>query len=240
MDDRETGVTTVRTAVITGAGSGLGAASATIFADAGFQVAALDLTAPTPGDGMLALTCDVSDPASVDRAVAEICRQFGRIDVLVNCAGIDHTYWIDELTIEQFDQVIAVNLRGPFTTAKAVWPIMARQGGGCIINVTSTAAVRAWSGASAYHASKFGLLGLSRGLGVEGRRDNIRVTTIIPGGMRTNFFERFAAQGIPLPDPGTLQDPANVAEAILFVATRPPGSVIQELVVTPPDEPSWP
>src|SRR5690606_29397380 len=128
----------------------------------------------------------------------------------------DHTYWIEEMTIQQFDQVLEVNLRGPFLIAKAVWPVMRRNGGGKIVNVASTAAVRAWSGASAYHASKFGLLGLSRGLGVEGRECGIDVTTIIPGGMRTHFFDRFADQGIPMPDNDCLQEPARVAETILF------------------------
>jgi NAD(P)-dependent dehydrogenase (short-subunit alcohol dehydrogenase family) len=232
--------TTTQTAIVTGAGRGLGAATATAFSETGFNVAALDLKAPVSCDGMAGITCDVSDAGSVAHAIDEVCRRFGRIDVLVNCAGIDHTYWIDEMTIAQFDQVIGVNLRGPFLTARAVWPIMARQGGGRIINVTSTAAIRAWSGASAYHASKFGLLGMSRGLGVEGRRDNIQVTAIIPGGMRTGFFERFADQGIPMPDPATLQDPADVAQTILFAATCPAGSIVQEIVVTPPDEPSWP
>ena len=90
-------------------------------------------------------------------------------------------------------------------------PIMRAQRWGHIINVASTAATRAWANASAYHASKWGLLGLGRGLGVEGRADNIRVTTIIAGGMRTHFFDRFAELGIPMPDASNLQDPANVA-----------------------------
>ena len=81
---------------------------------------------------------------------------------------------------------------------------------------------------------------MGRALSLEGRPDNIRVTTIIPGGMDTGFFARFADQGIPAPDPATLQNPADVARAILFAVSSPPGSVVQELVVTPPNEPSWP
>jgi NAD(P)-dependent dehydrogenase (short-subunit alcohol dehydrogenase family) len=231
-----------KVALVTGAASGLGAATVRVLSDAGYCVAALDRVpvADVEHDAIRAFVCDVTDAAAIGTAVTDIVDRFGRIDVAVNCAGIDHTYWLEQLTVAQFDEILAVNLRGPFLIAKAVWPEMKRQGGGHIVNVASTAAVRVWSGASAYHASKSGLLGLGRGLSLEGRPDNVRVTTIIPGGMRTGFFERFADQGIPAPDPTTLQDPADVARTILFAITSPAGSVVQELVVTPPDEPSWP
>jgi NAD(P)-dependent dehydrogenase (short-subunit alcohol dehydrogenase family) len=234
-----------RVALVTGAARGLGAATIEALAAAGYAVAGLDQDPAVARlsrehEQAIGFACDLADAAAVERTVATILDHFDRIDAAVNCAGIDHTYWLEELTVAQFDQVIAVNLRGPFLIAKAVWPAMRRQGGGHIVNVASTAAVRAWSGASAYHASKFGLLGFGRGLGAEGRRDGIRVTTVIPGGMRTGFFDRFVEQGIPLPDPATLQDPADVARAIVFALGMPPGSVVQELVVTPPHEPSWP
>ena len=144
------------------------------------------------------------------------------------------------MTIEQWDQVIAVNLRGPFLLAKAALPLMRAQHGGHIINIASTAATRAWANAAAYHASKWGLRGFSRALGVEGRPDGIRVTTIIPGGMRTHFFDRFVEQGIPLPEEQHLQDPATVADAIVYTALVPPESAIQELILTPVTETSWP
>jgi len=160
--------------------------------------------------------------------------------VAVNCAAIDHTVSVDDMIVEQWDQVIAVNLRGPFLVAKAALPIMRRQRSGHIVNVASTAATRAWANAAAYHASKWGLVGFGRGLGVEGRGDNIRVTTIIPGGMRTHFFDRFADQGIPMPDERNLQDPANVAETIVFAVRMPPQSALQELIITPLTETSWP
>jgi NAD(P)-dependent dehydrogenase (short-subunit alcohol dehydrogenase family) len=222
----------------------LGAATVQAFADAGYAVAGLDLDASliavADQDGVVAYTCDVTDAQAVSETVVAVRDHFGRIDVAVNCAGIDHTYWLEELTVEQFDQIIGVNLRGPFLVAKAVWPVMKHQGGGHIVNIASTAAVRAWSGASAYHASKFGVLGLGRALSIEGRQDGISVLNVIPGGMRTGFFERFKEQGIPLPDPMHLQDPADVARAIVYAVGLPPTSVIQELVITPPNEPSWP
>lgn len=236
--------------LITGAGSGLGEATAHAFARAGCAVTCVDINVPAvarvgadlaAGDAAcIALECDVSDAESVFRAVDTTVKRFGRLDIVVNNAAVDHTVSVEAMTIAQWDQVIGVNLRGPFLVAKAALPVMRRQRGGHIVNVASTAATRAWANAAAYHASKWGLIGFSRGLSVEGRPDNIRVTTIVPGGMRTHFFDRFVDQGIPMPDERNLQDPAVVAETILFAVRMPPQSVIQEVLVTPLTETSWP
>ena len=108
--------------------------------------------------------------------------------------------------------------------------------GGSIINITSTAAKRTWANASAYHASKWGLLGLSHALHVEARPCNVRVTAVVAGGMRTPFImDRF-----PDTDPGVLQEPENVAKAVLFALTQPEGTVVPELTVLPMRETSWP
>jgi len=113
---------------------------------------------------------------------------------------------------------------------------MRRQGSGQIVNIVSTAGKRAWANASAYHASKWGLLGLSHALHVEGRTHGIKVTAVVSGGMRTPFLlERF-----PDIDPGVLQDPLNVARTILFVLTQPAETVIPEVMVLPMRETSWP
>jgi NAD(P)-dependent dehydrogenase (short-subunit alcohol dehydrogenase family) len=239
-----------KVALVTGAGSGLGEATARAFARAGAAVACVDVRAAAAqrvaGDlaGLdvpaLGLGCDVSDADRVADTVAAVAGRLGRLDVLVNCAAVDHTLSVDEMTIEQWDQVIGVNLRGPFLLAKAALPMMRAQRSGHIINIASTAATRAWANAAAYHASKWGLVGFSRALGVEGRGDGIRVTTIIPGGMKTHFFDRFAGQGIPMPDPDNLQDPANVAEVILFAVRMPRDSALQEVIITPVTETSWP
>ncbi len=236
--------------LVTGAGSGLGEATARACARAGCRVACVDLNLAAVErvcaqleaedcEGM-ALQCDVSDAEAIFRAVDHVVRRFDRLDCVINCAGVDHTYGVEELTVEQWDQELAVNLRAPFLFAKAAFPTMRRRRSGHIVNIASTAATRAWANAAPYHASKWGLVGMGRSLGVEGRADNIRVTTIIPGGMRTHFFDRFAAQGIPMPDQAKLQDPANVARAIVFALSMPPESVVQELMVTPLDETSWP
>jgi NAD(P)-dependent dehydrogenase (short-subunit alcohol dehydrogenase family) len=239
-----------KVAFVTGAGSGLGEATARRLAALGACVACVDLDEDRSGqtanaiDGSrtrsIAIGCDVSDEAAVTEAIARVVNAWGRLDIAVNCAGVDYVVGVDEMTVAQWDRVLGVNLRGPFLVARAIFPIMSRQSGGDIVNVASTAAVRAWGNASAYHASKWGLLGFSRALGVEGRPHGIRVTTIIPGGMRTHWFDRFPEQGIPLPDETNLQDPMAVADAIAYAVSVPRGSAVQELMITPLTETSWP
>jgi NAD(P)-dependent dehydrogenase (short-subunit alcohol dehydrogenase family) len=236
--------------LVTGAGSGLGEATARAFASEGCIVACVDINKAAVEQvcrsleeqdvRSLALVCDVSNAEAVFKTVKAVGEQFARLDIVVNCAAIDHTLSVNEMTVEQWDQVINVNLRGPFLFAKAALPLMQQQHSGHIINIASTAATRAWANAAAYHASKWGLVGFSRGLGVEGREDGIRVTTIIPGGMNTHFFDRFHEQGIPMPEEKNLQDPANVAASIVFAAQVPPESVVQEVIITPVTETSWP
>src|SRR6266513_1691599 len=182
----------------------------------------------------------LGEAIAVVHTVQMVHEQFKQLDIIVNCAAIDYTLSVDEMTVEQWDRVMNVNLKGPFLFAKAALPIMKQQHSGHIINIASTAACRAWANASAYHASKWGLVGFSRGLGVEGRSDGIRVTTIIPGGMRTHFFDRFVEQGMPMPEERNLQEPANVADVIVFAAQVPPESALQEVIITPLTETSWP
>jgi NAD(P)-dependent dehydrogenase (short-subunit alcohol dehydrogenase family) len=239
-----------KVALVTGAGSGLGEATALRLARAGACIACIDLDEERAGrtaaaidassSKAIALGCDVSDETAVQSAIDQTLQTWDRIDIAVNCAGVDYVLGVDEMTVAQWDRVIGVNLRGPFLVARAVFPVMKRLGGGDIVNVASTAALRAWGNASAYHASKWGLLGFSRGLGVEGRADGIRVTTIIPGGMNTHWFDSFPEQGIPLPDQSNLQDPATVADAIAYAVALPRGSSMQEMLITPLSETSWP
>jgi NAD(P)-dependent dehydrogenase (short-subunit alcohol dehydrogenase family) len=236
--------------LVTGAGSGLGEATARAFATEGCMIACVDInkmevervsrSLEAQDVRSIAIVCDVSNAEAVFSTVKIVGERFGRLDIVVNCAAIDHTLSIAEMTVEQWDQVININLRGPFLFAKAALPLMRQQHEGHIINIASTAATRAWANAAAYHASKWGLVGFSRGFGVEGRADGIRVTTIIPGGMRTNFFDRFRDQGIPMPEEKNLQDPANVAAAIVFAAQVPAESAVQEVIITPMTETSWP
>lgn len=237
--------------LVTGAGSGLGEATARAFANAGCSVACVDInqqgaervskSLEGPVDAQfIALHCDVSNANSVFETVKTVGERFGHLDIVVNCAATDYVLPVEEMTVEQWDRIISVNLRGPFLFAKAAFPLMRTQGSGHIINIASTAALRSWANASAYHASKAGLVAFGRGLGVEGRPYGIRITTVIPGGMKTHFFDRFPEQGIPMPDEKHLQDPANVANVIVFAAQMPPESSMQEVLVTPLTETSWP
>ena len=242
--------TSGKAVLVTGAGSGLGEATARLFAENGHAVACVDVDVAAaervardlggPDGGAIALQCDVRDAEAVHQVIGNAVEQFGRLDVLVNNAAVDHTVAIEEMSVEQWDQVLDVNLRAAFLTAHAVLPVMKRQGGGQIVNIASTAATRAWANAAAYHASKWGLIGFTRALGVEGRPYGIRATTVIPGGMRTHFFDRFHEQGIPMPEPENLQDPRNVARVILFATQVPAESALQEVMITPLTETSWP
>lgn len=235
-----------KVALITGGGSGLGAATCRVLAEAGAVVIPADVqespaeevaaSIRAAGQEAMALRLDVSDEGQSEQAVRRVVADYGGVDILVNNAGTDVTLPLEELSFKDWDRVLTVNLRGPFVMSKHVFPVMKQQGRGHIINIVSTAAKRAWANASAYHASKWGLLGLSYALHVEGRPHNVKVTAVIAGGMRTPFIlDRF-----PDVDPGVLQDPGNVAETIRFALTLPEESVIAEMMVLPMRETSWP
>jgi NAD(P)-dependent dehydrogenase (short-subunit alcohol dehydrogenase family) len=235
-----------KVALVTGGGRGLGEAICRTLAAAGAAVAAADLRQDLAetlagqlrdqGAKAMAVRLDVGDERQAEEVLSQVAGKFGRLDVLVNNAGTDVTLPVEELSFADWDRVVRTNLRGPFVLSKLAFPVMARQGGGQIVNLASTASKRTWANASAYHATKWGLLGLSHALHVEGRKHNIRVTAVVSGGMRTPFIlDRF-----PGTDPGVLQDPKNVAETVRFVLTLPAESVIPEVMVLPMRETSWP
>ncbi len=234
-----------KVALVTGAGRGLGEQIVRTLAAEGMRVTAADLdlaaaqrVAQACGvDGsVLVQALDVGDPDAATTALAATVRQFGGLDVLVNNAGTDLTAPIGEITPADWQRILATNLSGPFYLARAAQPLLAARGGGHIVNIVSTAAKRAWPNASAYHASKWGLLGLSQALHAELRAHHIRVVALIAGGMRTPFLlDRF-----PDIDLTTLQDPADVARVLPFLLTLPENTVIPELLVLPRLESSWP
>lgn len=238
-----------RSVLVTGAGSGLGAAISRRLIRAGARVALLDLDrdkaesvareVDPEGRSTLALDADVGDAGKAVDAVTAVARRFGGLDALVNNAGTDVTRSLDEVDVDAWTRVVNTNLMGPFLLCKAALGVLKGGDGGrggMIVNVASTAALRAWPNASAYHASKWGLLGLSRALHSELRSSGVRVGTVIAGGMRTPFLlDRF-----PDLDPAKLQDPANVAEAVHFMLAMPRGSVVAEVMVLPEEETSWP
>jgi NAD(P)-dependent dehydrogenase (short-subunit alcohol dehydrogenase family) len=228
-----------KTILVTGGARGLGAAICRDLARAGASLVVADLNqsgAQAVAESLhrpaRAVKLDVTD----DSEVAAVLDRIGRFDVLINNAAVDFTLPIDALTPAQWDAVLGVNLRGPFLMSKHAARIMKGQGSGHIVNIASTASKRAWPNASAYHASKWGLLGLSHALHAELRPHRIKVSAVVAGGMRTPFLlDRF-----PDLDPGLLQDPANVAATIRFLLMLPDESVIPEVMVLPMRETSWP
>ncbi len=235
-----------KVALVTGGGQGLGASICEVLAESGAIAIAADIRLQQAekvvkelqekGLEALALPLDVTDEKQIETVVQEIIQQYGRIDILVNNAGTDMTLPIEELAVADIDRVLNVNLRGPFILSKLILPLMKQQGSGHIINIASTAAKRVWPNATAYHASKWGLLGLSHALHVEARPHKVKVTAVLAGGMQTPFIlDRFP--DTPLEN---LQDPRNVAETVRFVLLQPDESVIPEVMVLPMRETSWP
>ena len=160
----------------------------------------------------------------------------GRVDIVVNNAAIDITAPIEEISSVDFERVVRTNLLGPINVTRAAVGYMKAQKRGHIVNVASTASKRAWPNASAYHTTKWGLLGFSHAMHAELRPFGIKVSAVLPGGMRTPFLlDRF-----PDIDPGVLQDPANVAQAVKYVLLMPEETVIPEVMVIPMRESSWP
>lgn len=233
-------------ALVTGGARGLGAAICRELAGAGATVVAADLNLDgaqavaneirASGGQASAMRVDITDDAEVGAAVAAVVDRHGGLDILINNAAIDFTLPIDELTTAQWDAVLRVNLRGPFLLSRHAARIMKAQSAGHIVNIASTASKRAWPNASAYHASKWGLLGLSHALHAELRAHRVKVSAVVAGGMRTPFLlERF-----PDLDPQLLQDPANVATTVRFLVSLPQETVIPEIMVLPMRETSWP
>lgn len=232
--------------IVTGGGRGLGEAISRELAEAGAHVVIADIRQELAGavagdlraNGHQAegYAVDLMDEKQIQQMIQAVHEKHQRIDVLINNAAIDKTVSIEELSVDDWDCVSAVNLRAPFLTSKYAFPIMREQGGGHIVNIASTASKRAWANAAVYHATKWGLLGLSHTLHVEGRPHQIKVTAVVSGGMRTPFLlDRF-----PDIDLQNLQDPRNVAKTVRFVLLQPDETVIPEIMVLPMRETSWP
>ena len=202
-----------RVAVVTGAAGGLGAAVADRLAADGATVERIDLT----GDGR---RLDVRDAGAVAAAFVEI----GRVDVLVNCAGIREIVPVLELSAEEWQRVIDVNLGGTFHCSQAAARAMAAAGGGSIVNVASTSALAADPSRTAYCASKAGILGLTRAMALDLGPHGVRVNAVCPGLVRTPLTEAYFADqafvdGLADVAPlGRAADPADVADVVAFLA----------------------
>jgi 3-oxoacyl-[acyl-carrier protein] reductase len=224
-----------RTALVTGAAQGFGLGIAQRFAREGARVAVLDIdgaaarsAATGIGEGAIALSCDVSRAADVDRAVAEAVAAFGKLDILVNNAGISHRNRpMLEVDEAEFDRVFAVNVKSIYLLARAVVPHFRERGGGVILNIGSTAGIRPRPGLAWYNASKGAVNLLSKSMAVELAPDRIRVNALAPVAGETPLLATFMGEDTPerraafratIPW-GRLSTPQDIANAALFLCS---------------------
>jgi len=231
-------------ALVTGAGSGVGRAAATALLAGGWRVAlvgrrrdALEETAGLAGGESLVVPCDVSDPAAVDGAFAETVGKFGRLDLLFNNAGTNvPPKPIDELSVEEWSRVIAVNLHGAFLCARAAFAQMRRQDpqGGRIINNGSISAHVPRPGSTPYTTSKHAITGLTRCLSLDGRPFNIACGQVDIGNAASPMTARMAG-GVPQADgsmqPEPTMDVNHVGQAVLQMANLPLETNVQFITI---------
>jgi NAD(P)-dependent dehydrogenase (short-subunit alcohol dehydrogenase family) len=220
---------------VTGGASGLGAAVVRAVRKQGGTAVVLDRQRPSDEAGWVEV--DLTDPAAAEPALAAAENEIGPLTGVVTAAGIDACGRIEDVEIDDWAKVISVNLIGTAAIARAAVPRLERSGGR-LVTVASTLGLRALSDATAYCASKFGVVGFTRALAVE-TAGRVGVTMLVPGGMQTSFFDGRPDQYKPGPD-AMLNDPDKVAEVVVYALSQPRGVEIRELVVCPSIEPSWP
>ncbi|MCI3950308.1 MAG: short-chain dehydrogenase [Acidimicrobiales bacterium] len=229
--------TDLGTVVVTGGSSGLGAAVVARVAAAGGLPVNLDRRPPPDGAPGAFEQVDLADSKDAEEVVRDVAERHGDLRGVVTCAGTDVPGALTDVPTEVWERTVAVNLLGTAAVVRAALPSIERNGGR-IVTVASTLGFRAFGDATAYCASKFGVVGFTRALQVE-LKGRVGVTMLTPGGMATNFFAERDEQYKPGPD-AKLSDPASVAEAVLFALSTPPDVQLYELVVAGPTETSWP
>ncbi|HYO33914.1 MAG TPA: SDR family oxidoreductase [Nocardioidaceae bacterium] len=226
---------TIGTVLVTGGASGLGAATVEAVSAAGGRPVVLDRAQPS-GDVEHELV-DLSDRQATEDAVRAVSARTGGIDAVVTCAGIDSCGRLEDVPGDEWDRVILVNLVGTAAVIRAAMPdLTARHGR--VVTVASTLGLRALSDATAYCASKFGVVGFSRALAAE-TAGRVGVTMLVPGGMQTPFFDDRDEKYKP-PADAKLNRPQDVANTIVFALQQPDGCEVRELIVAPSMESSWP
>lgn len=227
---------TLGTVLVTGGASGLGAAIVRAVLDTGGQPVVADLRHPQAEDVDYELV-DLADGRAAERAVRTLADRAGGLDAVVTAAGTDACGLLSDVPAEVWEKVVAVNLLGTAAVIRAALPFLERANGK-IVTVASTLGLRPLSDATAYSASKFGVVGFTRALTLE-LAGRVGVTLLVPGGMQTAFFDDRDPQYKPGAD-AKLNRPEDVAAAVLFALRQPPGCEVRELVITPSTEPSWP
>ena len=230
------GRTTLGTVLVTGGSSGLGAAAVAAVQAAGGTPLVLDLTEPTADVAFVQV--DLSDPRAAEAAVRDIVEaNGGRLDGVLTAAGIDTPAPLDGISGEAWERIVMVNLFGTAAVARAALPYL-KASHGRIVTVASTLGIKAVGDATAYCASKFGVVGFTRSLAAE-TAGQVGVTLLIPGGMHTHFFDDRTPQYKPGAD-AVLNKPEDTAAAVVFALSQPAGCEVRELVVASSVETSWP
>jgi NAD(P)-dependent dehydrogenase (short-subunit alcohol dehydrogenase family) len=208
----------------TGAGSGLGAATARRFAAEGGRVAAVDLDGDRAAavaselGAAVGLVCDVADECSVRDAVDEARSKLGRIDCVLNCAGHVKFTPLEELSLEEWNRLLAVHLTGTFLVCRTTLPHLREAGGGSIVNVASISALLARPQLAAYSAAKGGIISFSRQLALDAAADNVRVNVIAPGSVRTPMTAGvYGEDETPHSIQARLGEPEEIAAAACFL-----------------------
>lgn len=230
----------MKTAIITGGGSGIGLATAQALSREGYRVGVIGRRADVlrsaveaiiqAGGEAWAAAVDVCDQAAVEAFVAATIDRFGKIDLLINNAGSFKLTPFADMTLTEWRDTLDVNLTGAFICAKALWPHLDN---GHLINVSSVAGVQPYPGCAAYSASKYGLIGLSEVLALEGKARNIRVHVICPGNTQTDLWGDQA----PATVKARMMKPDDIAEVIRWLAVSPPHISFDKVVIRPTRNP---
>ncbi len=223
------------TVLVTGGSSGLGDAVAAAVAEQGGTPVVLDLKPPVGGWDFEPV--DLAKPREAEAVVRRIAEARGGLDAVVTAAGTDACGDILDVDADAWDRVIIVNLLGTAAVVRAALPYL-EKANGRVVTIASTLGWRALPAATAYCASKFGVVGFTRALATE-TAGRVGVTLLLPGGMETHFFDGRPDQFKPGPDQH-LNRPEDVARSVVFALSQPPGCEVRELLVAPATEPSWP
>lgn len=220
-----------KTIVITGSSRGIGKETAELLQklEANLVLGSRSNTYKAYGN-VLEMPLDVSSEESVKQLFEEAVNRFGSVDVLINSAGVGSFDRIIGSSTDHFDQMISVNLRGTYLTCKYFGKHMADHGKGHILNLVSIAGNTALPGGGGYSASKFGVLGLTRVLQVELREKGVQVTSVIPGSVRSSFWDNIE----PKLDLSKMIPTETVAKHLLYLINQPHGAFIDEITIMPP------
>ncbi|QHE69531.1 SDR family oxidoreductase [Rhodococcus sp. WAY2] len=226
----------IGTVLVTGGASGLGAATVRAVRERGGRPLVIDRVAPE-GD-VEYIIADLADSGAAEQAVHDLVeRAGGRLDGVFTAAGIDSCGRLDTVPTKDWERVVHVNLLGTVAVVRAALPHL-KESRGTVVTCASTLGIKAVSDATAYCAAKFGVVGFTRALAAE-TAGEVGVTLLIPGGMTTPFFDGRDEQYKP-PADAKLNDPAHVANTVLFALSQPPGCEVREMVVCSSTESSWP